>query len=413
MKKSKVAFGAMMLALIGFAAGSTSAQAKQWQQQCAECPQPGPSGECAQPMEPEPVCKQPQCPDGGCFPDIQAGECWSQCISPGQFKTVCNSVETGSSCPTPRVEPDGTIPKTVDKTVREKCYGLIRPVSCKDKRVGWTYEQVVAERTETITYITCQEQEVGPAYNPITKSMKVAYDEPVGRPGKLEKTRIKVKVKSEWDHLYRKKSSCVDCSDICRETEAPEYDWITGYTCRGKDQQCSFDYKNRYKKCPYEFEQCVRPELPSPHLACETREVTVVKPAKYEKKAVIVEVCSHIKPRKVPVPRSIEPVECSVPNFREECDAGSAKTQCVGELVQACAPFMEWRKEQFCNYDDKGAFIKRVQQALSQEGFDPGPLDGMMGSMTRQAVRDFQQANGLAQGGTLTQETVQALGIQQ
>jgi len=408
MKKSKLAFGAMMLALMGFAAGSAYAQT---QQQCATCVPPGPNGECAQPVGTDPVCRQPECPEGGCFPDIQPGECWSQCISPGQFKTVCNKVEAGSTCAQPHVEQDGTEIVPVDKTVREKCYTLRRPVRCKEEQVGWTYELVEPEKTKTITYITCQEQEAGPEYSPTTNTIKVAYEKPVGRSGKLKQTKIKVQVKSEWDHLYRKKSSCWDCSDVCRETESPEYDWITGYTCQGNSQECSFDYRKKYTTCSYELEQCVSPHLPSPDLACEQRQVTVTIPPKYKKKPVIVEVCTHTKVQKHPVPGVIESVDCSVPKFNEICEPGVANTQCVEEQVQVCKPFLEWRKEQFCNYDNQGTYIRQVQTVLAQEGFEPGPIDGLMGDMTRKAIRDFQQAKGLAQGGTLTQETVQALGI--
>ena len=408
MKKSKLAFGAMMLALTGLAAGSAYAQ----QQQCATCPPPV-NGECAQPVGTDPVCRQPECPEGGCFPDIQAGECWSQCISPGQFKTVCNAVDAGYSCATPRVEQEGTKTVSVDKTVREKCYTLRRPVRCEEKRVGWTYELVEPERTETITYITCQEQEADPEYHETTKTMKVAYEEPVGVPGKVERTKIKVQVKSEWDHLYRKKSDCWDCSDVCRETEPPEYDWVTAYTCTNGPDKCSFDYRENYTQCSYQVAQCKQPMLPSPDLACEPREVTVVTPPVYKKVPVVVEVCSHTKVQRHEVPGVIEPVDCTVPGFREVCEPGVANTQCVEEQIQVCEPFLEWRREQFCNYDNQGPFIRQVQEALAREGYDPGPIDGLMGDMTRRAIRDFQQAQGLAQGGTLTQETVQALGIQQ
>lgn len=408
MKKSKLAFGAMMFALTGLAAGSAYAQ--QQQQQCATCPPPV-NGECAQ-VGTDPVCRQPECPEGGCFPDIQPGECWSQCITPGQFKSVCNKVDAGYSCAEPSVEQDGTAVVPVDKTVREKCYTLRRPVHCEEKRVGWTHELVEPEKTDTITYITCQEQEASPEYSPTTKTMKVAYEEPVGQPGRVEQTKIKVQVKSAWDHLYRKKSTCWDCADICRETEDPEYKWITAYTCKDDPQHCSFDYRKQYTTCSYEVEQCEAPVLPSPDLACEPRQVTVVTPPVYRKVPVTVEVCSHTEVQRYPVPGVIESVDCPVPAFRELCEPGVANTQCVEEQVQVCEPFIEWRREQFCNYDNQGAFIREVQRALVQEGFDPGPIDGLMGNMTRQAVRDFQQSKGLAQGGTLTQETVQALGVE-
>src|SRR5918996_60727 len=41
------------------------------------------------------------------------------------------------------------------------------------------------------------------------------------------------------------------------------------------------------------------------------------------------------------------------------------------------------------------AQITQVQQALKAKGYDPGTTDGVMGAQTQQALRKFQQANGL------------------
>jgi len=55
--------------------------------------------------------------------------------------------------------------------------------------------------------------------------------------------------------------------------------------------------------------------------------------------------------------------------------------------------------------------IKAVQQALKQKGHDPGAINGVMGPQTLQALRSFQQSNGLKPTGVLDSETVQKLGI--
>ena len=139
----------------------------------------------------------------------------------------------------------------------------------------------------------------------------------------------------------------------------------------------------------------------------------MTEPAEYIEEPVVVEVCTPGDVQQIPVPPVLGQVECPVPKFKEICEPGVETAQCVPEQVQVCEPYLEWRKEQFCNYDDKGGFIRKVQQALVQDGFDPGPIDGLLNDTTRQAIRDFQAAKGLAQGGSLTQETVQALGVTQ
>jgi predicted nuclease with TOPRIM domain len=50
-------------------------------------------------------------------------------------------------------------------------------------------------------------------------------------------------------------------------------------------------------------------------------------------------------------------------------------------------------------------FTKKVQLALYAAGFDPGKIDGKMGTQTIQAVKDFQEANGLKVDGIVGKET--------
>jgi peptidoglycan hydrolase-like protein with peptidoglycan-binding domain len=56
--------------------------------------------------------------------------------------------------------------------------------------------------------------------------------------------------------------------------------------------------------------------------------------------------------------------------------------------------------------------IKEAQQALSQQGYDPGPADGKMGQKTKSALKKFQQSQGMQASGKLDQQTLAALGIQ-
>lgn len=55
--------------------------------------------------------------------------------------------------------------------------------------------------------------------------------------------------------------------------------------------------------------------------------------------------------------------------------------------------------------------VKQVQQALKEKGHDPGPIDGVMGARTKEAIKSFQNASNLQATGTLDAETSQKLGI--
>jgi len=64
--------------------------------------------------------------------------------------------------------------------------------------------------------------------------------------------------------------------------------------------------------------------------------------------------------------------------------------------------------------DARGDFndVARVQQALKERGYDPGPVNGVMNEQTRDALRAFQTARNLRPTGTIDAETARALGLQ-
>jgi peptidoglycan hydrolase-like protein with peptidoglycan-binding domain len=49
--------------------------------------------------------------------------------------------------------------------------------------------------------------------------------------------------------------------------------------------------------------------------------------------------------------------------------------------------------------------VRSAQQALRDRGFDPGPIDGVMGPRTTAAVKEFQQKENLTVTGSLDAET--------
>jgi peptidoglycan hydrolase-like protein with peptidoglycan-binding domain len=53
--------------------------------------------------------------------------------------------------------------------------------------------------------------------------------------------------------------------------------------------------------------------------------------------------------------------------------------------------------------------IKNAQNALIAAGFDPGPIDGKMGTKTKKALADFQRKHGLNSDGVIGPKTQEAL----
>ena len=57
----------------------------------------------------------------------------------------------------------------------------------------------------------------------------------------------------------------------------------------------------------------------------------------------------------------------------------------------------------------RGEDVKELQSKLESLGYDVGPIDGIFGPLTENAVKQFQKDNGLVIDGIVGQETYAAL----
>jgi hypothetical protein len=57
--------------------------------------------------------------------------------------------------------------------------------------------------------------------------------------------------------------------------------------------------------------------------------------------------------------------------------------------------------------------VQELQKKLNEEGFNSGPVDGIIGPKTRSALQEFQREEGLAASGQPDRETLEALDIEQ
>ena len=55
--------------------------------------------------------------------------------------------------------------------------------------------------------------------------------------------------------------------------------------------------------------------------------------------------------------------------------------------------------------------VKALQQALQAKGVDPGPIDGIMGPKTTEALKAFQKDQKLTESGRLDDQTREKLGV--
>jgi len=69
----------------------------------------------------------------------------------------------------------------------------------------------------------------------------------------------------------------------------------------------------------------------------------------------------------------------------------------------------QW-EEVVCPSKAKGNTVLEVQRALTNKGYNPGPVDGVMGARTKSALAKFQRKNNLPVGG-MNVQTLKALGV--
>ena len=58
------------------------------------------------------------------------------------------------------------------------------------------------------------------------------------------------------------------------------------------------------------------------------------------------------------------------------------------------------------------AQIRKAQERLKAAGFNPGPIDGLLGAKTKAAVRKYQASHGVERTGTLDEKTLRSLGVE-
>ncbi len=134
-------------------------------------------------------------------------------------------------------------------------------------------------------------------------------------------------------------------------------------------------------------------------------------PAEYRtiKKRVLV---SPATVREVPVPAEYTSIKkrvlVSPARTEEVLIPAEYKTVNEQQLVRA-GGFTQW-VEILCAADTTPGVVRKVQQALKTAGYNPGPIDGVMGGQTRSALTQYQQAKGLPVG-NLNKETLASLGL--
>lgn len=133
-------------------------------------------------------------------------------------------------------------------------------------------------------------------------------------------------------------------------------------------------------------------------------------PAEYKtiKKRVVAEP-ARVETSKIPAEYAVVKVRKLVAPASEKRTQVPAEYVTVTERTKTADAELTW-KSVLCETNTTKDIVKRLQSALASAGHYNGPIDGVIGSATRNGLASYQEAKGLARG-QMTIETLKSLGI--
>lgn len=135
------------------------------------------------------------------------------------------------------------------------------------------------------------------------------------------------------------------------------------------------------------------------------------KPAVYET-VVSTVVDTPASSRRVEIPAVYKTVEVSklVSQAQEVREEVPAEYKTVVSQELETEGYMEWRSI-LCKTNMTSSTIADIQRALTQRDYNPGGVDGVIGSQTIRALNAFQRDNDLPVGKYFNMESIKALGV--
>lgn len=355
------------------------------------------------------------------------GVCYSRVLVPPSPRTLTETITISEARTETRIMP------AVYDTVAER-------VVLEQER---TVRQVIPARFETVTERVLVEPErverrVIPAqFRTVTETVFVSdsFVEPVVRPAVYEEYTEQVLVRAAYftwqpaEPLFRaSRSDAASAADfarrsfgasdlrelptgeiLCRVEVPAEYQTITRTRLVQPERIEYRTADGRFSPTPVEIGGMTREVTRQVEVEPE-RIVEQVIPAVYETVTRTVEV----EPERVVenvVPAQYETVQrrVLVTPGREEQVTVPAQTQTITRTVFDGDSQFNWR-EVLCEINTTPEAISTIQVALRDQGFNPGPIDGIFDERTYLAMVAYQNANSLPQG-NLTRNFVEHLGV--
>ncbi|MFK7905568.1 MAG: peptidoglycan-binding protein [Chitinophagales bacterium] len=286
--------------------------------------------------------------------NAQPGKCYAKCLIPDQYETVTEQVLLKES--SSRIEIVPAVYQTAEEQILVKeSYRVLEIVPAQFTTV--TEELLVKEASSRLQYVP-------PTYETVTEQILV---QPATT--KWSKGRADANCLSQNPE---------DCKVWC------------------------------LTEIPAQYKTVTRQVLKSP---ASTQESPIPSEYKTITKAVV-QAPANTREREVPAEyRNVTKQVLASPATTNEVEIPAEYSTVTTRKLVKAGGFTDW-VEVLCEAKVTRAKIVEVQQALRSRGYDPGPIDNVLGPRTKQALVQFQKDNGLPVG-NLNIETMRALGVSQ
>lgn len=328
------------------------------------------------------------------------GKCYAKCLIPDEFKTVTEQVlvkeaskkvqvvpaEFGSVTEQVLVKPEAKrllpIP-AVYETVTEKI--MVKEPSKRLEVTPPVYETVTEQVIDQPAYV--KKTTIPPVYETVTERVKIS-----------EETNRWEKGKKDPNCLSANPD---DCRVMCLVTVPAQYKTITKQVvktpARVVEEQVPATYKTLTKQVVKVPAQTKEIEVPAEYQTVTKR--VLKAPATTKEEAIPAEYRT--------VTKRVE----SKPAQTIEIDVPAEYATVTKSVLVKKGGYAEWR-EVLCGDKTTPAKIIQIQEALKAKGYDPGPIDNVLGPQTRAALTKFQKDNNLPIG-RLDVGTLNALGVKE
>ncbi|MCI5148207.1 MAG: hypothetical protein D3916_02190 [Candidatus Electrothrix sp. MAN1_4] len=393
-----------------------------------------------------------QYPNDGLPTNVQPGECYSRCLAPAVFEDVEEQIEVA-----PAMDRTEIIPAVYD-WVQEQV--LVKEASEKIRviptRYDWVEEQVVVkEASEEVKVIPAryewrEVEEVVKEESEELNAIPAVYAWREGQvmvspeiitvtiidPG-YEEVKEQVLVKDPSAKWIKKATHCTpedikmgltDCDTLCYVAVPAMYKTVVKKVpsvCAGggidgcrEEVVIPPEYKPVRTKVVVEPARTETITVPAEYrtvrkqvLVEPARTETITLPPEYRivRKKVMVEP-ARTEVTQIPAQYKTVRVKKLVKEAEETVVQLPAEYKTIIKKVKVSDSRIVWRPA-LCEDEAVDSKIRALQSALSREGFYTGPVNGVLTQEANEAIRAYQVQQGLPQGGGMTLETLEALGI--